>query len=75
METEVKDVQKIVNSIPDDADSCELSISDNLTLDGQPVPQDVAMAIIMDGLLANGFFPDGFKVVPGGKRYKYKRED
>jgi hypothetical protein len=74
METEVKDIQRIVNSIPEDADYCELSISDNLTLDGQPVPQDVAMAIILDGLLTNDFFPDGFEIVPGGKKYKYKRE-
>jgi len=59
---------------PDKATSCELLISDTLTLNGEPVPHDVGMAIIVDGLLGKGFFPDGFTQVSGGRNYRYRRQ-
>jgi hypothetical protein len=42
-----------------------------LTLRGQPVRADVAVAIIVDALLALGYMPDGFTPGPGGRRYHY----
>jgi hypothetical protein len=52
----------------------ELSIPDVLTLRGKPVAPDIAMAIVLDALLAKGLFPAGFVSERGGRTYRYRFE-
>ena len=49
-----------------------LWIPPNLTLRGQPVRVDAAMAVLLDVILDLGFEPDGFEQADGGRIYKYK---
>ena len=49
----------------------ELGVSDGLSMHGSSVPQDLAMAVVLDALLAKSYFPDGFVEVVGGRRYRY----
>jgi hypothetical protein len=51
--------------------SFELWIPQRLTLRGQPVRADVAMAIIGDRILGMGYMPDGFAQADDGRVYKY----
>jgi len=55
--------------------SFELEIPSDLTLRGNPVPNDVAMAIIVDAILAKGYWPDGYTESATGRVYKYVRSD
>jgi hypothetical protein len=51
-----------------------LWVPDALTFRAMPVPQDVAMAIILDALLGKGLFPAGFDAERGGRKYRYRFE-
>jgi hypothetical protein len=44
-----------------------------LTLRGQVVPRDLAMAVITDQILAKGWLPDGFEVKNQVRYYKYSQ--
>jgi|GEM_PF-3488106 len=44
-----------------------------LTVQGQEVSADIAMAIITDEILAKGWMPDGFEEKNGMRYYKYSR--
>ena len=44
-----------------------------LTLHGKPVPLNVAMAIITDQILANGWMPNGFVDKGRVRYYQYSR--
>lgn len=50
----------------------ELWVSQSLSLRGQPIRLDVAMAIIGDKILSRGYEPDGFMEGKDGRTYKYK---
>jgi hypothetical protein len=50
----------------------ELWVSRNLTLRGQTVTGDIAMAIILDKILGRSYEPDGFMEETGGRIYRYK---
>ena len=50
-----------------------LWVPETLTLNGDAVPQDAAMAVVLDKLLGLDFFPDGFEQGDGGRLYKYQR--
>ena len=52
----------------------ELSVPDLLTFRGERVAHDIAMAILLDALLAKGLFPAGFGSEPGGRIYRYQFE-
>jgi len=52
----------------------ELWVPEALTLHGQPVRLDVAMAVVVNALLAKSYFPDGFEAGDGGRLYRYVRE-
>jgi hypothetical protein len=56
------------------AASADLWVPDELTLQGQVVGKDIAMAIVLDKILALGLFPSGFSTGDGGRLYHYKRE-
>ena len=42
-------------------------------MNGDAVPQDAAIAVVLDKLLGLDFFPDGFEQGDGGRLYKYQR--
>jgi len=72
------DVESLVDEVdrlPPGSSLLELWVPDLLALRGQPVPRDVAMAIVMDRLLSVGLFPDGFIEGVGGRTYRYKRDE
>jgi hypothetical protein len=49
----------------------ELWVPELLRLRGARVGDDIAMAILLDALLAKGFYPDGFTEGEGGRTYYY----
>lgn len=75
----VEELLEQVDSIQVSAESSsveawELWVPNELTLNGEQVVQDVAMAIVCDRLLGKGFFPDGFRPGEGGRLYSYRWE-
>jgi hypothetical protein len=70
----VEELIREVESWPPEASFAELWVPERLTLNGDPVPQDVAMAILGDKLLSLSYFPDGSSSGAGGRVYRYNRE-
>lgn len=60
-----------VEALPANTTTFMLFVPQALTLRGQPVPQDVAMAIVVDRLLGKGLFPNGYDQRSTGRRYRY----
>ena len=58
----------------DAAVNADLWVPDELTLCGRVVAHDIALAIVLDRILARGLFPAGFSRGNGGRLYHYKRE-
>jgi hypothetical protein len=71
---DVKNLLQQINNIPDSQVSFDLWVPHILTLNGEPVTNDLAMAIVLDALLARGLFPDGFVEGEGGRLYRYRVE-
>ena len=74
----VESLLELVAAVPDSsADGAPteftLWVPETLTLNGDAVPQDAAMAVVLDKLLGLDFFPDGFEQGDGGRLYKYQR--
>jgi hypothetical protein len=70
-------VEALLNEVAkwsDAAASADLWVPDELTLQGQVVGKDIAMAIVLNKILALGLFPSGFSTGGGGRLYHYKRE-
>jgi hypothetical protein len=63
-----------IESWPPAESSAELWVPERLTLDGDPIAQDIAMAIVVDKLLKLNYFPDGFSANAGGRLNRYNRE-
>jgi hypothetical protein len=61
-------------AVPMGTDKFELFVPQDLTWQGQPVAQNMAMAIVLDKLLGKHLYPDGFDQRPTGRRYKYKSD-
>jgi hypothetical protein len=55
-------------------DTFSLIVPETLTFRGQPLAHDVAMAIVVDALVAKGPFPDGFVAGVGIRDYHYRYE-
>lgn len=75
----VESLLEAVEAVPDttiaDAPSeYTLWVPESLTMQGNPVMMDIAMAVVLDKLLGKDFFPDGFEQGDGGRLYKYQRE-
>jgi hypothetical protein len=69
-------VEALVKEVDARAPGCEefrLWVPARLSLQASEVPMDLAMAVVVDRLLAHGLFPDGFEEVPGGRVYRYRR--
>ena len=63
-----------VAGLPEGAKKFELFMPQDLTWQGQPVTQNLAMTIVLDKLLGKNLFPDGYDQGPTGRRYKYKSD-
>ncbi len=50
-----------------------LEISDGFTFAGRTDTMGAGMAIVVDAILAKGFWPDGFEQKEGYRVYRYKR--
>ncbi len=60
-----------VNAASMTGDRFEIAISDDLTFAGQPDTMGAGMAIVVDGVLAQGYLPDGFEQHEGYRLYRY----
>ncbi len=60
-----------VNATSISGDRFELAISNNSTFAGQPDTMGAGMAILVDGILAQGYIPDGFEQRDGYRLYSY----
>ena len=67
-----EEIADYVNAATITGDRFELAISDDSTFAGQPDTMGAGMAIIVDGILAQGYFPDGFEQRDGYRLYFYK---
>jgi hypothetical protein len=70
----LEDLLSKVEALPQSIESFELFVPQDLTWRGQPVALNPAMAIVVDGLLGKGLFPDGFEQRATGRHYKYKSD-
>jgi hypothetical protein len=70
----LEDILTHVRALPNDQDSLVIWIPGRLTSKNEPIPQDFAIAIITDQLLARRLFPHGSKEEAGGRLYTYKTE-
>jgi hypothetical protein len=50
-----------------------LAIADRFTFAGQPDTMGAGMAVVLDAILAKGFWPDGFDQKEGYRLYRYKK--
>ena len=74
----VESLLELVAAVPDSSTDgaptdFTLWVPETLTLNGDAVPQDAAMAVVLDKLLGLDFLPDGFEQGDGGRLYKYQR--
>jgi hypothetical protein len=60
-----------VNTTSITGDRFELAISNDVTFAGQPDTMGAGMAILVDGILAQGYIPDGFEQRDGYRLYSY----
>jgi hypothetical protein len=63
-----------VEALPSGATSLELWVPHQLTLRGEAVSKDIAMAVLIDKVLQQGLFPQGFTPHPAGAVYRYAAE-
>jgi hypothetical protein len=63
-----------VDALPSGATSLELWVPDQLTLRGEVVSKDIAMAVLLDKVLEHGLYPQGFTPHPAGAVYRYAAE-
>jgi hypothetical protein len=63
-----------VADLPKSTMSFEMFVPQDLTWQGQPVTQNLAMTLVLDKLLGKQLYPDGFDQRPTGRRYKYKSD-
>lgn len=75
--SEVSSVEALlqeIDQVPQEATKFDLWVPERLTLSGAEVASDVAMAIVLDRLLGEGFMPAGFTQGVDGRTYRYRRE-
>ena len=67
----VEELLAQVDGLPAGTTTFEMFVPQNLSLHGQPVSQDIAMAIVVDRLLAKDLYPNGYNQRSTGRRYRY----
>ncbi len=60
-----------VNTTSISGDRFELAMANDCTFAGQPDTMGAGMAILVDGILAQGYIPDGFEQRDGYRLYSY----
>ncbi len=70
----VEELLATITALPRAATELELWVPPVLTLRGELVPTDAAMAIVLDKALEHGLFPAGFTPDSGGRLHRYRRE-
>jgi hypothetical protein len=63
-----------LEALPSGATLLDLGVKNQLTLRGDLVAKDIAMAMVLDKALERGLFPQGFAVHPMGAVYRYAAE-
>jgi len=63
-----------IEALPEDTKTFELYVPQDLKWQGQPMAQNLAMAVVLDKLLGKQLYPEGFDQRSRGRRYKYKSE-
>ena len=61
-----------VAAVPAGTTEFELFVPGELTWQGWTVNHDLAMTMVLNGLLAKGLIPDGFEQRPTPRIYRYK---
>jgi hypothetical protein len=67
----LEDLRAQIDALPAGQRSFDLWVPDELTSGGAPIRSDMAMAVLVDGLLARGLFPAGYSAGTGGRTYHY----
>jgi hypothetical protein len=62
-----------IDGVEEGAAYFDMWLPTQLTLRGAVVSTDIAMAVVLDKLLANGFTPAGFTQGVNGRTYHYRR--
>ena len=70
----IEDLFAKVEALPEGTKGFELYVPNNLTMKGQPVAQNLAMALVLDKILGKKLYPDGFEPKSNGRLYKYTWE-
>jgi hypothetical protein len=70
----IEDLFAKVEAIPEGTKTFELYVPNSLTMKGQPVSQNLAMALVLDRILGKKLYPDGFEQKETGRLYKYTWE-
>jgi hypothetical protein len=68
----VEEMLAKVEALPEGTRTFELFVPQNLTWQGRPIAQNMAMAVVTDKLLGKNLFPNGFDQRPTGRRYRYR---
>jgi hypothetical protein len=63
-----------LEALPSGATSLDLGVQNQLTLRGEIVCKDIAMAVVLDKALERGLFPREFALHPMGAVYRYAKE-
>lgn len=69
----LEDFRAQVVGMPAGQTSFDLWVPAQVTMNGAPIAQDMAMALLLDQLLSRGFFPRGFTEGNGGRTYHYRQ--
>ena len=70
----VEELVAAVAALPPGCKSLELWVPNHLTLRGEAVVKDIAMAMVLDEALARGLLPQGVVSHPTGAVHRYAAE-
>ena len=70
----VEEVLAAIAEVSQGASQFEVWVPQDLTLGGESVPTEVAMAVLLDKVLERGFLPAGFAPEYNGRLCRYRRE-
>jgi hypothetical protein len=73
--TRVEDLSQFLGAADTTRPHLVLAISQDLTLGGVIDRAGLAMAVVLDQVLAFGYLPDGFQQCDGYRLYRYQRPE